>query len=277
MPHWIFIAIIWIGAFAHPVYGEVWPKTDKPLTVVVSVQPIALILHEIAPNLQVKVLVSANKSAHHYSLSPSDVIALKSADAVFWFGVETEPYLAKVIDSLPGGHAVRLLDGRTTAHAWWNPSAGGEMARQIKEALVAIQPENQSIYDQAYGQFVDQLNELATEIRNARYPKTVAVSHDAYAPLLEFLHIRQLGALADSADHRHGARTVDKIRHAALSGTLNCLVEEPQSSPAIAERLVAGTTVKRVTIDPLGYEANSYRQFLRDAASILQSCVKKIP
>lgn len=251
--------------------------SGEAFSVVVSVQPIALILREIAPKLQVKVLINGSKSAHHYALSPSDVIAIKQADVVFWFGKENEPYLGKVVSLLPEDQAIRLLDSNSPAHAWWNPAMAKDMARQMTEVLAEKQPNQRRAYDQGYQGFVERLDKTVMTIRQSRYPKTVAVAHDAYSGLLSFLDIRQVGALADSADHRHGARTVDKIRHAALAGSLACLIEEPQASTALPERLVAGTSVKRIVIDPLGRQSANYNEFLRDAALQLQSCIANLP
>ena len=67
----------------------------KPLQVVVSVRPVALLVQELTQGLTVEVntLLPQGATPHDYALKPSDIKAIAAADVVVWMGAVNEPYL----------------------------------------------------------------------------------------------------------------------------------------------------------------------------------------
>ena len=98
-------------------------RADAAPRVAVSIKPVHSLVAGVmegvgAPTL----LVKGAASPHTYSLRPSDVRAIRSAELVFWVGDEVEPFLAKPLAALARGarvvelsriEGVTLLDART--------------------------------------------------------------------------------------------------------------------------------------------------------------------
>ena len=67
-------------------------------TIVTSVKPLGFIASSIADGItDTEVLVPAGASPHDYSLKPSDVQKLKSAEMVVWIGEDVDAFLDKSI------------------------------------------------------------------------------------------------------------------------------------------------------------------------------------
>ena len=70
-------------------------------TIVTSVKPLGFIASSIANGItDTEVLVPAGASPHDYSLKPSDVQKLKSAEMLIWIGEDVDAFLDKSIDDL---------------------------------------------------------------------------------------------------------------------------------------------------------------------------------
>ncbi|MDW2210911.1 zinc ABC transporter substrate-binding protein, partial [Vibrio sp. 2025] len=72
----------------------------QAITVLTSIKPIQLMVTELTEGVSTpEVLVQSNASPHDYSLRPSDVKKVASADLVIWYGHDLEPFLEKVVSN----------------------------------------------------------------------------------------------------------------------------------------------------------------------------------
>lgn len=80
-------------------------------TIVTSVKPLGFIASSIADGItDTEVLVPAGASPHDYSLKPSDVQKLKSAEMVVWIGEDVDAFLDKSIDDLDYKKVLTIKD-----------------------------------------------------------------------------------------------------------------------------------------------------------------------
>ncbi|OOH92422.1 zinc ABC transporter substrate-binding protein [Pasteurellaceae bacterium 15-036681] len=79
--------------------------------VLTTVKPLGFIANAITDGVtDTKVLLPVSASPHDYSLKPSDVEQLQSAQLVVWIGEEMETFLEKSIDRLPKEKVLTLED-----------------------------------------------------------------------------------------------------------------------------------------------------------------------
>ncbi|VTU07089.1 high-affinity zinc transporter periplasmic component [Actinobacillus indolicus] len=79
--------------------------------VLTTVKPLGFIANAITDGVtETKVLLPTSASPHDYSLKPSDVEQLQSAQLVVWIGEEMESFLEKSIDKLPKEKVLTLED-----------------------------------------------------------------------------------------------------------------------------------------------------------------------
>ena len=80
-------------------------------TIVTSVKPLGFIVSSIANGItDTEVLVPAGASPHDYSLKPSDVQKLKSAEMLIWIGEDVDAFLDKSIDDLDYKKVLTIKD-----------------------------------------------------------------------------------------------------------------------------------------------------------------------
>ena len=80
-------------------------------TIVTSVKPLGFIASSIANGItDTEVLVPAGASPHDYSLKPSDVQILKSAEMLIWIGEDVDAFLDKSIDDLDYKKVLTIKD-----------------------------------------------------------------------------------------------------------------------------------------------------------------------
>ncbi|MDG6881468.1 High-affinity zinc uptake system protein znuA precursor [Phocoenobacter uteri] len=80
-------------------------------SVLTTVKPLGFIANAITDGVtETEVLLPISASPHDYSLKPSDVQKLNSADLVVWIGDEMETFLEKSIEKLPAEKVLTLED-----------------------------------------------------------------------------------------------------------------------------------------------------------------------
>lgn len=79
--------------------------------VLTTIKPLGFIANAITDGVtETKVLLPTSASPHDYSLKPSDVEQLQSAQLVVWIGEEMESFLEKSIEKLPKEKVLTLED-----------------------------------------------------------------------------------------------------------------------------------------------------------------------
>lgn len=78
-------------------------KQDKPLKIVTSIRPLALLAQELVGSEdEVIQLLTADRSPHHYQLTVSDRQKMEQAELIVWVGPELETFLQKPLGSYQG-------------------------------------------------------------------------------------------------------------------------------------------------------------------------------
>lgn len=88
-----------------------WATAVANADVLTTVKPLGFIANAITDGVtETKVLLPTSASPHDYSLKPSDVEQLQSAQLVVWIGEEMETFLEKSIEKLPKEKVLTLED-----------------------------------------------------------------------------------------------------------------------------------------------------------------------
>jgi len=188
--------LLWALA-AGPAVGE--PR------VVASIPPVhALVAGVMAGVGEPELLMRGGGSPHAYSLRPSQALALREAEVVFWVGEALETFLEKPLQSLAGGaRVVELLEapgvqllpvraggawegeghhgGEQTAgagpgaeghdhggvnpHVWLDPANASALVTAIATALSRADPAHRAAYAANAGRLRSALADLDAELR----------------------------------------------------------------------------------------------------------------
>ncbi|MFW9736546.1 zinc ABC transporter substrate-binding protein ZnuA [Vibrio parahaemolyticus] len=275
----------------------------QAITVLTSIKPIQLMVTELTEGVSTpEVLVQSNASPHDYSLRPSDVKKVASADLVIWYGHDLEPFLEKVVSNRSStltlseipNLALREFDsehshdhdghdhGSHDPHFWLGIKPVKQVAQAVVNKLAEIDPANAKTYSNNLVKFEEQLAARDKEIEQQLAPvknQGYFVFHDAYGYFEERYQLNNLGHFTVTPDRKPGAKTLIQIRKTLGSGNVACVFSEPQFTPAVVESVMRGSNVAKGELDPLGsaikVEPGSYFNLLGNMADSFAQCLAK--
>jgi zinc transport system substrate-binding protein len=263
-------------------------------TVLTSIRPLAFIAAAIADGIvPVEVLLPSTASPHDYTLRPSDLRRLRTAELIVWVGPELESFLTQPLRSLTvpqlllsqmaaikpllrvegkltktdhgehgqGGSSVTAPCCASHAgydlHIWLSPMVARQIAQQIQITLLKSYPHYRTRLVANLTQFEQQLNQVESEIRSQLAPlsqRGYFVFHDAYRYFESYFGLQQRGHFTINPVLAPGAQRLQQIRRQLQQPGVICLFTEPQFKPRIIESIAHGTQAKLGTLDPLGSE-----------------------
>jgi len=279
--------------------------------VVVTIKPIyALVARVMAGVGSPQMLVKGAASPHLYALKPSDMGALADADVVFRASPATEPFSAKLADSLPrrvelvtlqdapglvllarrthsafesaadhhapGGSRANLVDG----HIWLDPDNAKAMVDRIAEVLGSKDPGSADTFKVNATRLKGELDALGEELQLALAPlagRPYVVAHDAFQYLERRYRLNAVGAISLSPELPPSAKRLADLRGKIRALGAICVFAEPQIDRRVIENLIEGTAARTGTLDPEGFSLeagpNLYFALMRKLAEDLRACL----
>jgi zinc transport system substrate-binding protein len=189
-------------------------EASKPL-VYASFYPIYDLTSKIAGDkLEVKNIIPFNESPHGWEPSAKEMTEIAKAKAVIYLGMTMEdPWINKVKESAPNTKFFEVSKGvepikkgnAINPHPWLSPKQALILIKNIKDALVEIDPANKDYYEKNYENLRAQLEELdkqyKEELSKTRL-KTIVLFHSAFAYVARDYGLKQepLVGMSDEAE-----------------------------------------------------------------------------
>ena len=261
------------------------------LNVVATIKPIHSIASAVMAGVaEPRLLIDGMASPHTYSLKPSDTRALAAAKVVFRVSDGLEPFLGKVVKSLPktvevvelekspglvlykmrsggtfeaddhgsgGKHGHSHGHGKqaTDSHIWLDPTNAARIATHMAAVLSKAHPEGAERFKanaEAFGREAAALNEeLAARIKPLAN-RPFVVFHDAYQYFERKFGLSAAGSVTVSPDVAPSAKRLTALRRKIGSLKAVCVFAEPQFEPRLIVSITEGTSARRGTLDPNG-------------------------
>ena len=279
----LILAALWPG-LAVPVLA------DKPLQVLASVHPLGLVAASVVPPARLRVLLPPGVTPHDFSLRPSDITVIQTADVILWAGADAEPYLAGFVHRWPDKIWIDVSrfapplnpadrhadhdhhhhhDGQDP-HWWFSPPMMVKAQQQLAQVLGV----DAGDFARSTGRSVA----LATQRLAPLRTRGFFVFHRAYDHWVDLLELNQAGAFTLTPEQKPGLKTLQSMRRQLQRGEVVCVFSEPQFSPALVESVVKGLPVKRGELDPMAQhiplQANGYALFLTDLTDRFVTCLQ---
>ena len=288
---------------------------DANADIISSVKPIAFIAQAVSDGVtNTDILLPDGASPHTYSLKPSDLAKIKTAELIIWVGEDLETFMPTVLKSIDKNKQIELMDiptiksllrtstnnhdqqethshnndsdhdhhGEYDEHIWLSPKIAKEIAQAVHDKLITIYPDKKDIIDENLNEFTVKLAETEQNIakklinvQNSGY----FVFHDAYGYFESQFGLKNLGSFTINPAVQPGVQTVYAIKRELKEHQAVCVFREPQFSPAVIEKIVNGTDVRIGELNPLGTDItlskNAYSQFLLKLTQQLLDCLDK--
>jgi zinc/manganese transport system substrate-binding protein len=270
------------------------------LPVVASFSIVGDIVQEIGGDrIALTTLVRAGVDAHVYQPTPADAKAVGEARLVVANGLNFETWLrrlrqssaskaafveaakgVKAREDKKGGHSHGHSHGHghdhggVDPHAWQSVPNVKIYAANIREALIAADPEGRAVYEANARRYVADLDALEAEIRGAvgRIPaerRKVITSHDAFGYFeqaygVDFISPRGVST-ASEASARDVARIIQQIRREKIAAVFLENVTDPRLVQQIAAESGAkvGGTLFSDALSPADGPAPTYIRMMR--------------
>jgi zinc transport system substrate-binding protein len=274
---------------------------DTPLTIVVSMQPLARVVHSVVPvgAAGVVSLLERGVTPHDASLRPSQVKTLLEADLVYWWGPEVEPYLVpwirkraapsrdlsrlERIETLPlRAHDSHDHDGHHHAvatfdiHLWWSRHNMSLAAAAIQQDIAAQRPALAPALEALALTNRGHWEALAAEAQalGARHPRYV-VFHDGWQYLEHDIGVDPEAHLISHDELGSGVKRLLTLKKRFASGAPACALVEPGMNTDLVEKLLPGA--RRLSLDPLGWDAPTQGVFamFSHAYGALAECAER--
>jgi zinc transport system substrate-binding protein len=257
-------------------------ETEKALQVVTTFVPMTQFTKAVAGDRsEVIQLLPTNTSPHDYQAKPSEVQAIAKADVLVKNGLETEVFLdslianagnpnLKIIDSSEGiatlsneeiegnnhdhSHSHdHNHEGEYNPHIWLDPKRAIQQVENIRDGLIAADPEGENYYRENAAAYIAKLTELDQKITAKLEPfngKTFVVFHD-FAPYFAESYGLKATFLVDVPSQNPSPTDVKRVINVVEKSNLKTLLVEPQVGENIFSVISQDLNVKVSPFDPM--------------------------
>lgn len=281
--------------------------------VVTSIKPLQMIAHAVTDGVsEPSVLIPSSQSYHHFTLRPSTVRLLNSADLLLWVGPELESYLADALRSarapvievlaLPGlttrhggdhEHVTILVPdtgdhaghqhssaGMIDPHIWLDTGNAALIAAALTARLSELDPRFADRYQQNLQRFVSDIDELTARLQGELAPLAsmeYAVYHNAFQYFEEQFGLHHDVVFVQSDELEPGVRHMLAVRRAVSHLPLACLIEDVTTRAATVQSMLGDKAVRRIRVDTTGQNLQSgpdaYVQLMSNLATAFRQCL----
>jgi zinc transport system substrate-binding protein len=267
--------------------------TTDELQVVTTFLPITQFTKAVAGDrAEVTQLLPTNVGPHDYQAKPEDAQRLAEADVLVQNGLEMEEFLEDlvenagnpdltIIDSSEGIATITNEDvegheqaegeehehaegeehaeeghhhhGEFNPHIWLDPKRAIEQVENIRDGLIAADPEGQAEYTANAADYVAQLQALDAEITSTLQPyagKTFVAFHD-FAPYFAQSYGLEAEFLVDIPEQNPSPDDVKRVTDEVQTSDLKAILTEPQAGENSFSALAKDLNVQISTFDPM--------------------------
>jgi len=236
------------------------PVTTHKLTVAATFYPLAHFAEQVGgEHVQVINMTPNGIEPHDYEPTPQDLAELEEVDLFLYNGAGLDPWAetiapnlaAKGITTLRATERIDLLEGHdeheeeeqheaTDPHAWLDPTYALYIVGQIRDELVAIDPENAATYNGNAATYVSTLQLLEKHYREDLADCTlreIIVSHDAYRYMATRYDFATHAIAGLSPDEEPSAQRIAELADLAKEKGIDTIFFEELVSPDLAQTI----------------------------------------
>lgn len=263
------------------------------MNIVTTIKPLQLIAESlIQDNGSVFSIVDSRQPPHHFTVSPSDRVALSRADMAVWIGPLFETHLADffmhkdmqdkttTLIEAPGLLLHNTTDNQIDAHLWLDLSNAVKIAEIIAEQVISLDPQREEFYRNNLKIFKANIKSTIHQIEQkllAQPKADYAVYHNAYQYFERQFGLQHAIVILQNPEVPPSIREIVQLRQQFQQRTPSCLLSEINESADLVNTVLNGHELKSIPVDLLGYRVNSdqdgYIQFISSIADDFTRCL----
>ncbi|XWK90840.1 MAG: metal ABC transporter substrate-binding protein [Phormidium sp.] len=272
------------GPASTPVSGVAQTSLQTPkLKVVTTFLPMYWFTRAVTGDLaQVEVLVPPGSEIHDYQATPNDVQAIAQADVLVKNGMGLEEFLestvknaqnpklkqieasrgiqplqqlspvVKPVQTKGKGHDHDRAEGNP--HVWLDPVLAIKQVENIRDGLIAADPENKDVYQANAAAYIKQLQALDQQfqqrLKSFNNQCTFITFHDAFPYLAKRYQLKQV-AVVEIPEDQLSPDDIQKTIATVKKYNVKALFGEPGTDNKLLTSLSQDLNLTLRTLDPL--------------------------
>jgi ABC-type Zn uptake system ZnuABC Zn-binding protein ZnuA len=268
-----------VPPFGSPVaLPAIDPRADGHLTVVTSTSILADLARQVAGDrAEVISILPPNADPHDFEPAPDDIIAIEDADLVILHGLHLDNWADGLIEASQSDAPVVVAttgietihsdedhaeeessdddhdhdESEGDPHVWFDPMRAKQMVANIRDGLIAIDPDGADGYQERFDAYAAQLDTLDAEIQQRvdlipEDRRKLVTNHDSLAYYAERYGLEVVGTVIPGLDTRtepsakEVAELIEKIQESGVS----VIFVENTVGPALAESLASDAGIR---------------------------------
>lgn len=211
--------------------------------------------------LEVKTIVPIGGDPHLYEPTPADAKLVADADLIIKNGLTFEGWLTELIANSGTKAEVKLItegvkpiesltyQNSTDPHAWMDAQNGLIYIKNIKDALVKLDPENADKYEFNYDYYRQQMEDVDQYIKSeiAKIPverRIVITSHDAFQYYGRAYGLRLEAVLGTSTDAEVQVSDIERLTKVINESGIPAVFVETTVNPKLLRQLATDNDVE---------------------------------
>ncbi|MGO4929177.1 metal ABC transporter solute-binding protein, Zn/Mn family [Fundicoccus sp. Sow4_F4] len=236
--------------------------------------------------VEVSMLLEGNQSAHDYEVSAKDAARTQAADLFIYQNDEMEYFVSSLL-TLIDTQAVQVLESTASIdllagehheeehhedehheddedhhhheddhhghsheydpHTWLDPMIYAKQADNVKNALIELDPANQTVFEKNAAQLIEELTQLNDEFKtqlSALENRRMVVQHAAFGYLAHAYDLQQVAIAGISTTQEPSARELATMQDFIAKEQVNVVFVEPSLDSAIAKAVTSDSEVE---------------------------------
>ena len=295
-----------LGALVLGACGKEDAADTDGLPVVATTTIIADMARNVGGDrVAIRSLVPANADPHSYEPTPREVGAVAEARVVLEHGMGLDTWISDMVrESGTKAHVAVVTDGVTTIegeehaadadghshegedpHVWFDVANAKVMANNIRDALIAADPDGADTYRANTERYQSELDDLDAWIREqvATVPEAqrkLVTNHDAFGYYVHAYGLTLVGTIVPSLDAQAqpSARDTAALIELIKAEEVRAIFTEAALNPSLAKRIAEDAGVQVVSdlygdsLGPAGSGADTYIGMMRtDTTRIVEA------
>jgi len=263
------------------------PANKKPV-IVASISPIYQIILAITQDQKnAFVVINNNVSEHDYQLKKKDLLAINTADLIFYIDAGLEHSFSKAVKG-NNSYALSKVKGmkilmqkqnqeQQDFHLWLNPQNGVKIAEFITAKLCEINQSECEFYRKNFTTFkseVQKVGELAQKKLAQIKTQNYSFYHDSFWYFEEYFSLKPVDIVAKHHDSELTVNEARKFFEVSKKMTITCLFGDVSDSSNSPKKLAQNYKMAFVGLDFMGVD-KTYPQMISEMANQISSCVVK--
>jgi ABC-type metal ion transport system, periplasmic component/surface adhesin len=273
-------------------------NSQSKVKVVVSFNAMREFVEAIGKDkVEIKTIIPNGTEPHDFEPKPKDLEDLNKAKIFVYNGCGMEAWVDKsiqaadnkqltVVEASKGFDIIKNTDegeikehGQYDPHVWISLKGAEFEAKNIKEALIKVDPSNKAYYEKNYNDFSSGLNNLYNDYNkkfNTVTNKNFVTGHAAFAYLCRDFGLKQNSVEDVFAEGEPTLKKMEELVDYCKKNKIKTIFVEDMVSPKVSDTLAkeVGAKVEKIYTVESKEDNKDYLQSMKDNLEMIYNSIK---